>query len=311
MIDFTNCSINKFKAYGGGNGAKINITYENKSYMLKFAPRPKQANEISYTNSCFSEYIACHIYQSLDIKTQNTLLGIYQKGMKKVAVVACEDFNTGGYQLMEFANLKNTCIDSSQNGYGIELASVMEAIQEQTLIDPQQLKDHFWDMFIADALLGNFDRHNGNWGLLVNENTQDVKIAPVYDCGSCLYPQLSEKDLQKVLADPNEIIQRVFVFPNSAIKINNKKLNYFDYISSLSNPDCTKALLRIAPRIDLSKVAQIIDDTPLITDMQKKFYKVILSARKERIIDFSKQKFLEKKKEFNKNKSQHSNDYSR
>lgn len=45
-------------------------------------------------------------------------------------------------------------------------------------------------MFIVDALLGSFDRHNGNWGVLVDEERQTAEIAPIYDCGSCLYPQL-------------------------------------------------------------------------------------------------------------------------
>lgn len=29
MIDFTNCLVNRFRAYGGANGNKINITYRH------------------------------------------------------------------------------------------------------------------------------------------------------------------------------------------------------------------------------------------------------------------------------------------
>ena len=47
-------------------------------------------------------------------------------------------------------------------------------------------------MFAVDALIGNFDRHNGNGGVLVNENTDELKIAPIYDCGSCLFSQLTD-----------------------------------------------------------------------------------------------------------------------
>jgi len=36
MIDFTNCKINKFRYYGGKNGGKICIIYNNEEYMLKF-----------------------------------------------------------------------------------------------------------------------------------------------------------------------------------------------------------------------------------------------------------------------------------
>ena len=33
-------------------------------------------------------------------------------------------------------------------------------------IDLDELKEKFWNMFIIDCLIGNEDRHNGNWGFL-------------------------------------------------------------------------------------------------------------------------------------------------
>ena len=48
MIDFTNCERNRFRAYGGANGNKINIRYQGKSYMLKFPPKPRRGGEMSY-----------------------------------------------------------------------------------------------------------------------------------------------------------------------------------------------------------------------------------------------------------------------
>jgi hypothetical protein len=32
--------------------------------------------------------------------------------------VACKDFTADGKKPMEFAHLKNTCVDSEQSGYG-------------------------------------------------------------------------------------------------------------------------------------------------------------------------------------------------
>lgn len=112
-IDFTNCVVNKFKAYGGANGNKINVLYDGKSYMLKFPPAPRQNRNMSYTNSCMCEYLSCHIYQMLGIQAQETLLGTYtdRRGKEKV-VVACGDFTEGGKRLLEFAQLKNTCVES-------------------------------------------------------------------------------------------------------------------------------------------------------------------------------------------------------
>lgn len=56
MLDFTALPTrNKF--YAGANGAKIAVIYDGEQYMLKFpAPAPKN-KELSYANSCISEYI--------------------------------------------------------------------------------------------------------------------------------------------------------------------------------------------------------------------------------------------------------------
>ena len=96
-------------------------------------------------------------------------------------------------------------------------------------------------MFIVDALLGNFDRHNGNWGFLYDEVNGSVEIAPVFDCGSCLLPQADEQTMQKILLDKSELHARVFQFPTSAIKLNNRKINYYDFITHAENDECNAA----------------------------------------------------------------------
>ena len=288
MIDFTSCEVNKFKAYGGANGNKIHIKYQGNGYMLKFPPIPGRSKIMSYTNSCISEYLACHIYNLLGIEVQETLLGTYtdRRGKEKV-VVACRDFTENGKRLIEFAQLKNTCIDSEQNGYGTELSSIMTAIDEQTLIKQEELKDFFWDMFVTDALLGNFDRHNGNWGVLVDEEKQTAVTAPVYDCGSCLYPQLAVEEMQGVLDSEEEINKRIFVYPTSAIEEEGKKVSYFDFISSLKDSGCNAALKRICERIDMERIDRLVEETPFLKPIQKEFYRIMIRERKEKILDYS------------------------
>ena len=293
MIDFTPCEVNKFKAYGGANGNKIHVRYQGKGYMLKFPPVPGRSKTMSYTNSCISEYLACHIYESLGIKAQETLLGTYtdRRGKEKI-VVACRDFTDEEKRLIEFAQLKNTCIDSEQNGYGTELSSIMAAIDEQTLIQQDELEAFFWDMFIVDALLGNFDRHNGNWGILVNEGKQTAEIAPVYDCGSCLYPQLAVKEMQGVLEREEEIDKRIFVYPTSAIEEQGKKVSYFEFISSLQHQGCNAALKRIHARIDMERISRLVEDVPFLEPVQREFYKIMIRERKEKILDYSMERLL-------------------
>lgn len=289
MIDFTDLPVRN-KAYAGANGSKISVLYNDELYMLKFPAVPSINKEMSYANGCVSEYLGCHIFESIGIPVQKTLLGTYTRKGKQKIVVACKDFTADGLVLQDFASLKNTIIDSVHNGYGTELSDIITTLEEQTAIDSEKLTEWFWDMFIVDAFIGNWDRHNGNWGFLYNTVTDEITLAPIYDCGSCLFPQADEEMMQKTLDDPAEREIRVFERPLSGIKIKGQKIQYFKFISSLENGDCNKALKRIIPKIDMEKIEKIVDETPFISNLQKKFYKTMLQERKERILDFSYQK---------------------
>lgn len=289
MIDFTNLPVRN-KTYAGANGSKISVLYNGELYMLKFPAVPAINKQMSYANGCVSEYLGCHIFESIGIPVQKTLLGTYTKNGKQKVVVACKDFAAGGLVLQDFASLKNTIIDSTHNGYGTELGDIVKTLEEQTAIDPKILTEWFWNMFIVDAFIGNWDRHNGNWGFLYNTVTDEIALAPIYDCGSCLFPQADEEIMQKTLDDPAELEIRVFERPLSGLKINGQKIQYFKFISSLDNEDCNKALKRILPKIDMEKIDGIVDETPFISNLQKEFYKTMLRERKERILDFSYQK---------------------
>ena len=291
MIDFTNCEINKFKYYGGKNGGKICISYNNEDYMLKFPGINEGISEHGYSNNCISEYVACNIIKTLGLKVQDTLLGLYNLNGSAKIVVACKDFTSNGTVLKQFAELKNSQIETSKNGYGTELDEIEKTIDEQQIYDVKDLKNFFWNMFIADCLVGNFDRHNGNWGFLINESLKKIEIAPIYDCASCLYPQLTDERISQIINDEAEIDARIFVFPTSALKIKDKKINYFEFISNLENEDCNKALLRIFPKINLEEINSIIDKTPFISDIRKEFYKKIINMRYTKILKYSFEKY--------------------
>lgn len=288
-IDFTDLDKRK-KLYDGANGNKISIIYNNEQYMLKFPPTAKINKNMNYSNSCFSEYIGCKIYESLKIPVQKTILGTYKVKGKNKIVVACKDFTKHGVVLQDFASLKNQMIDSERNGYGTELFDILNTIDEQNVVNREELLDRFWDMFVVDAFIGNWDRHNGNWGFLYDSRTDSMEIAPVYDCGSSLFPQADELIMKEVLTNDNELMYRVFEIPTSAIMLNGKKIKYFDFIASIQDENCNRAIRRITPKINMEDIKSIIFSTPYINDLQKKFYYRILSERKSRILDFTLRK---------------------
>lgn len=284
MIDFTNLPTRK-KAYGGANGNKLSVIYNDELYMLKLPMHALRNPNLSYTNSCTSEYLGCHIFNMLGVKAQDTLLGTYKYHDKVRTVVACKDFTSPGVVILDFASIKNQIIDSASNGYGTELSDVLETIEQQTVVDSEELREHFWNMFVIDAFIGNWDRHNGNWGFLYNQETDHMEIAPIFDCGSSLFPQIDDDLIKKVISSKVEMNARVYDVPTSSILINGKRANYYKVITSLEYKDCNAAIKRIVPRINLEKINDLIDKTEELNQLQKDFLKKILKLRKEIILD--------------------------
>lgn len=279
-IDFTGCRRVAGKAYNGANGKKIAVEYEGRQYMLKFPPSGQgKPTELSYTNSCFSEHIACSIFNMLGVTAQETMLGTFDVAGKTKIVCACRDFTADGGQLFDFCSIKNTILDSDSNGSGTELSDILDTIEKQQFVEPDRLLRHFWEMFVIDALLGNFDRHNGNWGFLYDPVSKITDIAPVYDCGSCLLPQADEGIMQSVLENEDALNQRVFQFPTSAVKLNGRKINYYDFLMKAEHTDCNAAVKRIYGRLDLEKIRNLIEETPYISRLQKMFYERYIGAR--------------------------------
>ena len=284
MLDFTNLPTKK-KAYGGANGSKLSVIYNDELYMLKLPMHALKNPNLSYTNSCTSEYLGCHIFNMLGIKAQETLLGTYKYHDKVKTVVACKDFTFPGVVILDFASIKNQIIDSASNGYGTELSDIIDTINKQTVVDSEELKEHFWNMFVVDAFIGNWDRHNGNWGFLYNQETDKLEIAPIFDCGSALFPQIDDELIKKVISSKAEMNARVYDIPNSAILIDGKRANYHKVITSLEYKDCNKAIKRIVPKIQLDDINKLIDNVEELSPLKKEFLKKILKLRKELILD--------------------------
>jgi hypothetical protein len=279
-IDFTKCKQVPGRAYSGANGKKIAVEYEGNQYMLKFPPSGAQKpTELSYTNSCLSEHIASSIFNMLGVTAQETMLGTFDIGGKTKVVCACRDFTAGGKLLYDFCSIKNTVLDSDSSGAGTELDDILETIAKQRFVAPDRLMEHFWDVFVIDAMLGNFDRHNGNWGFLHDAAAGNSEIAPVFDCGSCLLPQANDDVIREVLANEDALNARVFQYPTSAIKQNDRKINYYDFLTNAEYADCNAAVIKIYDRTDMVKIRAFVDDVPYISNLQKEFYNRYIAAR--------------------------------
>lgn len=279
MIDFTN-AIEEFNNYRGSEKKKT-LIYNDKKYLVKFPDPIREKNKnISYINNAFSEFVGSNIFKIAEFETQNTILGKYQYNGKEKIVCACEDFTDDNHILYEFENLALST--NPDKKIETELKDIMEVLEESKMINSKKIKEKFWNMFIIDSLIGNTDRHNGNWGFLLNKQTKEIKFSPIYDCGSCLNPMYEDKQIEKI---SDVELKNLAINCYSCIKENGKKINYMSFIRTMKNEECNQAIKRVFNHIEIKEIYKFINDIEAMTDTRKTFYTEIIRQRYEIIKD--------------------------
>lgn len=274
MTNYSRCPDGE-RFYSGAERKK-SILVNNKPYIIKFQNNSREGLRFNH----ISEYLGSHIFSMLGIEAQETHLGTY-KGEQVVAIC---DFLGEDEVFIPFNGVGDSSLEQDKDKYQYSYDDIINMLMDNVkLTNVDETIDLFWDMFIVDALIANFDRHGSNWGFIKKNN--EYRISPVFDNGSCLFPQLNtDEKIQTVMNSQEEIDKRIYQFPTSQIKYNNQKSSYYDIISSLKFEQCNKALAKITGRVNLDKINTLIDTIEGITEQRKEFYKVILQQRFEKIL---------------------------
>ena len=112
-----------------------------------------------------------------------------------------EGYVSGGQIMMEL-------IDNYDRGKGTQhnLSTVLQqtTLQQITLQQMQENLSHWVSILTFDTLIGNIDRHQDNWGIVVKvlheaNYTPEVqlKLSPAFDNGTALGYEIIEKNLHK------------------------------------------------------------------------------------------------------------------
>ena len=262
--------------YYSGAERKKSILINEKPYLVKFQKNSREGLRFNHV----SEYLGSHIFALLGIETQETFLGTY----KGENVVVIQDFLGEDEVFVPFNGVGDSSLEQDKEKYQYSYEDIIEMLQDNVkLTDVEQTIDLFWDMFIIDALIANFDRHGSNWGFIKKDNK--YRISPIFDNGSSLFPQLNtDEKIATVLENQAEIDMRIYKFPTSQVKYKGKKSSYYEIISSLAFEECNNALVRIVERIDFNTINKLIYSVENISEKRREFYKTILEQRYEKIL---------------------------
>lgn len=323
IYDFDKFSLGKY-AYDGcepkscvGDGRYIYIVKEPRPIKSN-ASQIKEKRESDFYFNCISEYFGCHIFALCGIDTQETYLGYYtcKDGIKRLCV-ACKDFTTdekylttsgeSAVKLCPMANYKhdftrdgdkNKTLISRDDGeaYLDELENIWHKSKYLSNIENKIIIEYY-NRFVVDGLIGNPDRHNGNWGFLIpasdERHLQEAfGVAPVYDCGASFLSRANQNRLDEVLKIKELLKRRCTDFPKSQVskKVGIKDgIEYGSYFNSLENKNLNEAILRMTPIIKeaLPQIYKLIDEMEnkgVITHERANFYKIFIDGRFKNII---------------------------
>lgn len=306
LINFNDFKQNQ-RMYGGTAGRKMGITYNGKEYLLKFPGNLKEQQmkniNLSYSNSPVCEYIGSKIYELIGMPVHHTLLGIRNEKI----VVACEDFLETGDRLYEFDKIKVTFephfLDSNgneTNGTGVDLYEILMTIQEHPFLqDVPGVVEHFWNMFVIDALVGNTDRNNSNWGIILRKDGKK-DIAPVYDNGNCLNNKWDDKKMEMIMKNLSQLEAEGYKARRCIFEIQGRRINPYQIMESMVYQECSDAICRLTPRIGdcMNKIQAMIEEIPALSEVQKQFYTMIIRYRYEKVLLPLWQRITEKELDF-------------
>ena len=220
--------------------------------------------------------IGCKIFKLLGFQVQETFLAKYEnKNKNRIVVCACKDFTNGNTRLCEMKNVFNGfgMIGDYRKKITFEYMNRAFMNFNTNDIPEKEISDFYYDMFIVDALIGNTNRHNRNWGILQSET--ESKIAPIYDCGSSFTSQMEKDDGGAYSA----------MCAQSILGNNNgKRIVYSEFFKGELKPEIKNALNRIVPKINISDVSEIISSEVLITDENKNFMISFIKTMYENVL---------------------------
>lgn len=270
-----------FADYSGSDRKTGLISPDKTRYLIKYAESHTRKNDLdtSYVNNILNEHLSSRILGIIGYPVHDTFLATY----KDELVVCCKNFTSEQEKLIEFGQFLKAHYDSGELGRIPDLQQMKYVLESDELLIPhkEELWQTYWDRFIGDALTGNFDRHMGNFGVLISET--NLVPSPIYDNGSTLFPALTETKMREILDSRKEVLKRTWLFPKAALTVHGQKVSYEDMLSSGYIPELSKAVRIRVPIIEkrLPDIHAFLQNEPYLSDIRKEFYSKMIQVRFE------------------------------
>lgn len=152
--------------------------------------------------------------------------------------------------------------------------------------------EELFDMIIYDALIGNTDRHQDNFGFLLINKNKKRKFAPLYDNASSLGRELPEERMNQCLQNEQQFeayINRADTYIRWGWSTK-RKTKHFRLIQELLN-EYPIYVLNSIQKVKLltdERIENIISEVPdlIMSDIQKAFVSKVLVRRRNKLMSY-------------------------
>lgn len=267
---------NKLNENTFGAEPKTWIKYNGLKYLVKF---PKFTKGFP-TDSVKSEHLASSFINLAGGRAHKTIyIEEFERedGTVSEAVLCRDILSDNGYDSMVTFAESTSSISTDIDRHEYFISEILHIFEKIHNMDFRLVSRDFWEMVLFDAILGNNDRHPGNWSIVKKGNERS--LSPIYDNGACLFPRAMREFGED---RRNWLIVRTLLFPNSKIMWDDpeKKKSRMSYIGIINSGIVPEYILNEFRQMDIESVLdQLRKENDWLSEKDWEFYYTVIKLR--------------------------------
>lgn len=252
---------------------------KRKSVFLKYCA--EKNNEYRKSTELASEKIAHEIAKKLGYKSAEIELAKDQEG--KLCILNY-DFLGTDQTLVEFVSEASIDPDNDDRRKKYTIQNIKNTLEK---ID-KKLYLEFIKLQIFDALIGEGDRHEENWGYIRSGISKDIIFAPFYDNGDSLMHNIPDEKIKEYQNNNERFLCFINKSRTSIFDIAGHKFKHFQLIDYLinENPSFLKTELKKINILTNDIIEEIVNGIPdeFLTHSHKSIVQQYIKIRREILI---------------------------